>query len=285
MTNLQKNFRKQYEAEKYSYKRPDIIRKFVNGELAITIPSQKNFFSKFFSKFKPKEKSHTEIVISELSRFVKRYHNFDFFNILQAHYKSNPELYSSNDLQEIFNIYIGELYYTDKHLEHQEKKKSLEDILEIAYMFDTIMTEENFKIIYSFISSHAKPYIEKCEILKDNPEQYDDQKRYYLYPWINKILFFINSACNKEQNSKEKIFDIVGENLYKYFKYNYFFEINPNEFASIQIFLNDPNIYSKLYFQKYMTDEMREKIFKKIKELRAKAQNPLEHEGIEIIND
>ena len=238
MSNPQKTFRKIYLSEKSYDNRINIISQFVNGELSLDTPTHRNFISNFLSKFKPKAKRHTETVIDELEKNIKKYPSFKFLKILLEHHSKNPELYSMQDMQRIFDIYIKELFLIGEQSTPILEDENLHKMLSLVYNLETIMTEDNFKQLYSFVCSRTKPYIKQCEKFKSDPREYDIQNRYYLFPWISRIHFLIISALKNEQNSPENIFEIVGKDLYTYYKYDYFFR--ENNFASIQIFLKDP---------------------------------------------
>ena len=241
MSNPQKKFRRKYLSEISRERKIDIIYQFVNGELSLNTSIHRNFISNFLSKFKPKAKRHTETVIDEFEKNIKKYPSFEFLKILLNHHSTNPELYSMQDMQRIFDIYIKELFLIDKQSTPISEDTDLKKMLSLIYGLDTIMTEDNFKLLYSFVSSHTKPYIEYCEKIKSDPREYDIRNRYFLYPWIHRIHFLILSALNNEQNSSKNIFDIVGNDLNTYYKYDYFFmDMENRRFPSIQIFLKDP---------------------------------------------
>ena len=93
MNNEQKNFRKMFLSERDHSKCINIISQFINESLPLDIPKKNNFISSFFSKFPKKSKIHTEIVICELEKYTKKYHDFDFLNLLYNHQQKHPELY------------------------------------------------------------------------------------------------------------------------------------------------------------------------------------------------
>lgn len=244
--NKTKEFRKNCEEAKSSWKRIAYIYQFIREDYALEIPKKRGIFNK--------RKSNTQIVIEELKEYIKKYEDFFIFNAIL----DSPTISTEADYQEIFDIFVKQV---NKHLDGNLDRSTII----VCEKFKDILKDDNLATINKMFSKAANEYkAELDEMIEEYQEKVDNESNNqdvtdeidnkellsrietlrlqlsnnYITPYLNIIHSIAKDEIKNNEGEKSDrlvdLFNIVGEDLSMLYLYVDDFNL------PVQLFFDDP---------------------------------------------